>query len=210
MEKLQVGDIVRFKLEAWNVGWVRENYANASYRVGRVTDLMVSLVRLDDVSEHETACAVPMDYLELVPLRSKIDKLEDLGVTKAPGYAYEWVPVDKLKLDGYANAGVFGQGLVGAALPLEELAYQPKERAKSVSFQDPLEKQEGGNHYKSMKLQPVEFIHANGIPFIEGCIIKYAARWRNKGGISDLKKIIHFAELLISLEEKGEHADVEA
>lgn len=180
MEKLQVGDIVRFKLEAWNVGWVRENYANTSYRVGRVTDLMVSLIRLDDASEHETSCAVPMDYLELVPLMTNRDTFEALKEWAAPS-------MEAVKTEGGLNA--------------PDPAYA-KERAESVFFQDPLEKQEGGNHYKSMKIQPVEFIHANNIPFIEGCIIKYAARWRNKGGISDLKKIIHFAELLISLEEK--------
>lgn len=63
-----------------------------------------------------------------------------------------------------------------------------------------LTKQIGGDHYKSLKIQPVEYIHANGIPFIEGCIIKYATRWREKGEINDLRKIIHFAELLIELE----------
>jgi hypothetical protein len=65
-----------------------------------------------------------------------------------------------------------------------------------------LNKQVAGDHYKKMKIQPVEFIHANNIPFIEGCIIKYAARWRDKGGIKDIEKIIHFAQLLIELETK--------
>lgn len=64
-----------------------------------------------------------------------------------------------------------------------------------------LDKQEGGNHYNKLRVQPVEYIHANQIPFIEGSIIKYATRWRDKGGIEDLKKIIHFAELLIELEQ---------
>jgi hypothetical protein len=64
-----------------------------------------------------------------------------------------------------------------------------------------LDKQEGGNHYNKLRIQPVEYIHANQIPFIEGSIIKYATRWRDKGGIEDLKKIIHFAELLIELEQ---------
>lgn len=63
-----------------------------------------------------------------------------------------------------------------------------------------LNKQEGGDHYKKLKIQPVEYIHANNIPFIEGCIIKYATRWKDKNGVEDLKKIIHFAELLIELE----------
>jgi len=65
---------------------------------------------------------------------------------------------------------------------------------------DPLDRQIGGQHYKDLKIQPVEYIHANNIPFVEGSIIKYATRWREKGGIADLEKIIHFAELLIELE----------
>ena len=65
-----------------------------------------------------------------------------------------------------------------------------------------LSKQIGGDHYKKLKIQPVEYIHANGIPFIEGCIIKYATRWRDKGGLQDIDKIIQFAELLKELEGK--------
>lgn len=65
-----------------------------------------------------------------------------------------------------------------------------------------LDSQVAGDHYKKMKIQPVEFIHANGIPFIEGCIIKYASRWRDKGGLKDLEKIKHFTELLIELESR--------
>ena len=67
-----------------------------------------------------------------------------------------------------------------------------------------LETQIGGNHYCKLKIQPVEYIHANNIPFIEGCIIKYASRWRDKGGIKDLEKIKHFADLLIELESKND------
>ena len=62
------------------------------------------------------------------------------------------------------------------------------------------EKQEGGDHYKSMKVQPVEFIHSNKIPFIEGAVIKYVSRHRAKNGAEDIKKAIHFLELLLELE----------
>ena len=62
--------------------------------------------------------------------------------------------------------------------------------------------QEGGNHYKDMPIQPVEYIHANGIGFIEGAVIKYVSRWRKKGGIEDIKKARHFLDLLIELEER--------
>lgn len=60
----------------------------------------------------------------------------------------------------------------------------------------------GGDHYRKLKIQPVQYIHANNIPFIEGCIIKYASRWRDKGGVRDLEKIKHFVDLLIELETK--------
>ena len=66
-----------------------------------------------------------------------------------------------------------------------------------------LDVQVAGDHYKKLKIQPVEYIHGNGIPFIEGCIIKYASRWRDKGGIKDLEKIKHFVDLLIELEKRN-------
>jgi hypothetical protein len=66
-----------------------------------------------------------------------------------------------------------------------------------------LDVQVAGSHYKKLKIQPVEYIHGNGIPFIEGCIIKYASRWRDKGGIKDLEKIKHFVDLLIELETRN-------
>lgn len=67
-----------------------------------------------------------------------------------------------------------------------------------------LDTQEGGSHYKSMKIQPVEYIHANGIGYFEGCVIKYVSRWKNKNGIEDLRKAKHFIDLLIELETKDD------
>ena len=72
-----------------------------------------------------------------------------------------------------------------------------------------LDVQVGGNHYKDLVIQPVEFIHANNIGFLEGCIIKRICRWRNKDGIKDLMKIKHEVDLLIELEEKKNAAKSE-
>lgn len=66
-----------------------------------------------------------------------------------------------------------------------------------------LNEQVGGNHYKDMAIQPAEYIHANGIGFLEGNAIKYLSRWQHKGGIDDLKKAKHCIELLIELEAKS-------
>jgi hypothetical protein len=60
-------------------------------------------------------------------------------------------------------------------------------------------KQVGGNHYDRMKIQPITFIVDNDIPFIEGNIIKYVCRWKDKGGIEDLKKAKHYLDILISV-----------
>ncbi|MEX8520043.1 MAG: DUF3310 domain-containing protein [Leptothrix sp. (in: b-proteobacteria)] len=68
--------------------------------------------------------------------------------------------------------------------------------------QSALATQEGGNHYKKLAIQPVEYIHANGIGYFEGNILKYVTRWRDKGGIEDLKKAQHYLALLIEFEGK--------
>ena len=64
---------------------------------------------------------------------------------------------------------------------------------------DALAIQEGGGHYKGKKIQPVEYIEANELPFLEGCIIKRATRHKEKGGVEDLRKIIHEARLIAQL-----------
>tara|TARA_R100001086_G_scaffold248976_1_gene187246 strand:+ start:541 stop:750 length:210 start_codon:yes stop_codon:yes gene_type:complete len=62
-------------------------------------------------------------------------------------------------------------------------------------------KQEGGDHYLRMAIQPIEFIIANNIPHLEACAIKYLCRWQEKGGVKDLEKAKHYIDILI--ESKG-------
>ena len=59
-----------------------------------------------------------------------------------------------------------------------------------------------GDHYKKLKIQPMEYNHANNIPFAEGNVIKYVTRWRDKGGLKDIDKAIHILEMLKELELK--------
>ena len=66
---------------------------------------------------------------------------------------------------------------------------------------NPLEKQVDGNHYKDLKIQPIEYIHANNIGYMEGNVIKYVTRWRGKNGLADLEKAKHYIEMLIELEK---------
>jgi len=63
--------------------------------------------------------------------------------------------------------------------------------------------QVGGDHYKNMVIQPVEFIYRNKIGYIEGSVIKYVCRHRSKNGRHDLEKAKHFIDLLIEQEYGG-------
>ena len=58
--------------------------------------------------------------------------------------------------------------------------------------------QVNGSHYAERSIQPIEYIHANELDFLSGNIVKYATRWPYKGqALSDLQKVIHYAQLLI-------------
>jgi hypothetical protein len=60
-----------------------------------------------------------------------------------------------------------------------------------------LAKQVGGQHYKDMKIQPVEFITANNLSFLEGNVVKYICRHHAKNGADDVRKAIHYCELIL-------------
>lgn len=62
-------------------------------------------------------------------------------------------------------------------------------------------KQVSGNHYKEKEIQPWDYIYANNLGYFEGNCVKYVSRWRDKGGVADLRKAIHYLEKLIELEE---------
>ena len=62
--------------------------------------------------------------------------------------------------------------------------------------------QVGGDHYKKMAIQPIEYIMANKLGYCEGNIVKYISRWRDKGGVEDLRKIKQYVDFLIERETK--------
>ena len=82
--------------------------------------------------------------------------------------------------------------IVGSGADKEFIDYQAE-----YDRHDALRKQEGGNHYKDMKIQPVEFITANNLGFLEGNVVKYICRHHAKNGAEDIKKAIHYCEMLL-------------
>jgi len=62
--------------------------------------------------------------------------------------------------------------------------------------------QVGGSHYKTMKIQPLEYALENNLGVCEHAVVKYVSRWKTKGGIQDLEKARHYIDILIERESK--------
>lgn len=62
------------------------------------------------------------------------------------------------------------------------------------------DRQEGGSHYRNYKIQPIEYILANGIGFLAGNVVKYVTRYKAKNGAEDIRKAIHYLELILEFE----------
>jgi hypothetical protein len=100
------------------------------------------------------------------------------------------------KVDEHGDMYVFPEGTTrdGWFANRFELVEESKQSALST--------QVGGSHYKDFAIQPAEFIHRNGIGFLEGNVIKYVTRYKAKNGLQDLEKARHYIELLIEMETK--------
>lgn len=62
------------------------------------------------------------------------------------------------------------------------------------------DKQIGGNHYTTKAIQPWEVIERNQMGFFDGNALKYIMRYKDKGGVEDLRKAVHYIEKLIQME----------
>lgn len=116
-------------------------------------------------------------------------------ITEGKVYECHRVGGDEVVLD-FDDLGKFGTQLF--ARRFKDVA----DMRDAPTAASPLTTQVGGSHYKGLAIQPAEYNHANGIPFMEGNVIKYVTRWRSKGGIADLNKAAHMIALLIELESK--------
>ena len=74
-------------------------------------------------------------------------------------------------------------------------------KATEVPPPAPMKVQIGGDHYKTMAIQPITFIQANRLGWEEGNVVKYVSRWEKKGGIEDLKKARDILDKKIAFEE---------
>lgn len=73
----------------------------------------------------------------------------------------------------------------------------------SMIPENPWNTQVGGSHYSKYAIQPTEYILKNNLNFCEGNVIKYITRYKDKGGVEDLRKARHYLDILISEMENG-------
>lgn len=83
---------------------------------------------------------------------------------------------------------------------------QQQERIESYKQQAQLgakanAQQVGGAHYAVKAIQPWDYIVANNLGYLEGNIVKYVSRWKDKGGVEDLKKAQHYLQKLIEVSD---------
>lgn len=62
-----------------------------------------------------------------------------------------------------------------------------------------LSKQVNGQHYKTLAIQPIEYILKNGLGWLEGNAIKYITRHKQKGEKQDIEKAIHYLKILLEV-----------
>ena len=73
--------------------------------------------------------------------------------------------------------------------------------ASPTDWDKAYKRQVGGNHYSRYNVQPIDFIIDNNLDWCEANVVKYITRWRDKNGIEDLRKAMHYIQLLIEREQ---------
>lgn len=63
-----------------------------------------------------------------------------------------------------------------------------------------LSAQHGGKHYKEKGIQPIEYANANELSFFQGNVVKYVTRYKDKKGVEDVKKAIHYLQMILEFE----------
>jgi len=117
--------------------------------------------------------------------------------SRVPGFTEFWC-------DQCGEIGDIGEGIKDYHLDTSYCSaqcmhqYEIDEKAKS-----PSNVQEGGNHYKNYAIEPIDFVHVNALSYIQGNVIKYIVRYKDKNGLEDLKKAKHYIDLLIERDYNG-------
>lgn len=209
-DKLQVGDwfIVR------NLPDFAESTTLFKKYLVEGVDEHGSLYFLDDVKEQNFAPNYPYEYdiqkvvfAEQKPTKKFQEGDKVVVVKDTPLVPEGWIGYVTSIPSAYGY-NVHKAGYEDQTFSFEEHELELLSTSNSVKTeakpQSALDKQVSGNHYKDCGIQPIEYIHANGLSYLEGNVIKYTTRHSKKNGKADIEKAIHYLELILEMEYKGE------
>ena len=138
-------------------------------------------------------------------------RLHDGPTVKAPADKMNWAPTSANPIVDYKvveqtaaqqpeadSASLAEETLSALGWTFDGQAWV--EQAEIGMVPNALDVQVGGSHYKDLAIQPIEYIHANKLGFAEGNVVKYITRHRQKHGADDVRKVIHYCQLLLELE----------
>lgn len=126
-----------------------------------------------------------------VPPPAGYKAMQGIEVTHKMEHCLSLTPGDHWM--GWTSSGMEAKTHGDSWFAIRDVTDKPESQVPPSSA---LAEQIGGQHYKGMAIQPVEFITANGIPYLEGNVIKYVCRHRDKNGAQDIDKAIHYLRLL--------------
>lgn len=173
-----------------HIGHVIPEVANAiSDAQASGAEVWIFTARVSDPDDHNLASDAIAKWL----VENKIN-VSGISAVKHKFFTEFW---DDRAIQVIKNKGIFvmdpGSISDAPAAPV----FLPDSRSES---NNPLDVQEGGNHYKKYPIQPIVFCHANKIPSLESSIIKYVVRHKDKNGLEDLNKAKHTIDILIKLD----------
>lgn len=79
--------------------------------------------------------------------------------------------------------------------------FGPKPAPGTQRDQRANDRQVGGGHYKTRAIEPWDYAIANNLDFMQGSVVRYVTRYKDKNGIEDLEKCKHYVEKMIETEK---------
>lgn len=114
------------------------------------------------------------------------------------GYAYKLAQQSKAKVRNYKRL-TERKPKMDSYIATADVAEVPVTFVLPVLPEQTNSVQVGGDHYKKNVIQPWDYISSNNLGYLEGNIIKYVTRWRDKNGREDLQKARHYLDKLLEV-----------
>lgn len=173
-----------------HIGHVIPEVANAiSDAQASGAEVWIFTARVSDPDDHNLASDAIAKWL----VENKIN-VSGISAVKHKFFTEFW---DDRAIQVIKNKGIFVMDPDSISDAPAAPVFLPDSRSES---NNPLDVQEGGDHYKKYPIQPIVFCHANKIPSLESSIIKYVVRHKDKNGLEDLNKAKHTIDILIKLD----------